>query len=243
MASGDPTPDEEPTAAAEEAEDAQAEDGKTAESTSRTEAGEASGEDDEHAGAGDEDEPADGDGDEDGDGPKARTPRRPLPRGVKVLAGVAVVAALAGGGFQAVSAHLRAREPIANKALVDTTATTQVVGDVTAGLNAILSYSYNDTSAPRQAARRILVGAAARQYQQLISVVRQQAPKQRIVLRSNVITASPVSLGDDRAELLVFLDQSTRKGRGAKTSNAAAQLLITARHQEDRWVISNIALR
>jgi Mce-associated membrane protein len=170
-------------------------------------------------------------------------PRKPVPRGVRVLAGAAVVVALVGGGFQVAAAHLRGGEVLRNRALVDTTDSTQVVGDVTSGLNAVLSYSYGDTSSPQAAARRILTGSAARQYTRLISVVRKQAPKEHIVLRSNVITAAPVTLTEDRAELLVFLDQSARRGRTGKVSNVAAQLLITAQRQGDQWIISNIALR
>jgi Mce-associated membrane protein len=51
-----------------------------------------------------------------------------------------------------------------------------------------------------------------------------------------------VELEGDRARLLVFLDQTSRRGEDAATV-AAAQLTVTARLEDDRWRIVDIKAR
>ncbi|WP_019629856.1 hypothetical protein [Actinomadura atramentaria] len=153
---------------------------------------------------------------------------------------VAAVIAAAGAGLL-VAAHRSAESsPATNKAVLDSDATAKVAGDVSAAIGRIFSYTPDGLAETERAAASALTGRAAEQYKQILAPVKQQAPAQRLALTTRVVRSGVVSLDDDRAELLLFLDQrTTRAGRPVGTA-AAAQLTVTARRSGDRWRITDI---
>jgi Mce-associated membrane protein len=164
-------------------------------------------------------------------------------RGPLVVLLVAVLLVAAGGWFLAQSLYVRHTGSATNQAVVDTTATNHVIGDVSAGLNRIFSYSYTDTGATRHAAASVLTGRAAGQYATLFGQVQHNAAAQKLKLTSRVVTAGVTRLDGDHAQLLVFLDQSSTRGDSGTTSTAAAQLSITAQLVAGHWKIADIHAR
>ncbi|WP_329179555.1 hypothetical protein [Streptomyces sp. NBC_01477] len=160
------------------------------------------------------------------------------------VAAAAVIAALllAGGGF-GYAAH-RLKDPAAarNHALTDTDATSRLTGDVSDALSRIFAYTPEDTQSTAQAARDVLEGAAAQQYQQLFAQIRQQVADQQLTLGTRVVRAGVVSLTGDHARLLVFLDQTAQRA-GATATSAAAQLSVTAHLVGGHWRISDLKAR
>ncbi|HEV7650027.1 MAG TPA: hypothetical protein VGP26_17915 [Actinophytocola sp.] len=179
------------------------------------------------------------------DDPPARADRswfgfRPL---VVALAVVAVLLAGLGGWFLFRAADLRADPAAANTALVDTGRTAEVSAAVTTALNRVFSYSYDRTEVTERAAADVLRGAARDTYDKLFAQVRELAPRQKLVLTTQVVSAAVQQLGPDTATLLVFLDQSATRADSGTSSAAAAQLSVTARLEGDRWVITGLAPR
>jgi Mce-associated membrane protein len=128
----------------------------------------------------------------------------------------------------------------ANQAVVDRTRTAQVIGEVDTDLEHVLSFDYRNPEATRTAAQQALIGDASKQYGVLYQALRKKAGSQQLVLTAKVISAGVTILNDGRAQLLVFLDQtSTRKSDGA-TSTSAAQIRITAERRGDTWLISEL---
>ncbi|MDH6577246.1 hypothetical protein [Kitasatospora sp. MAP5-34] len=149
---------------------------------------------------------------------------------------------LAGSGFRYLGAQLRDPAAMANRALVDTRATTEVTGDVSSALGKVFSYSPSDTTATAQAAAELLDGTAAAQYQALFGQLQQRVAEQKLTLSSRVVRAGVVELTVDRAQLLVFLDQTAqREGQAATT--AAAQLSVTAQLRGGHWRITDLKAR
>jgi Mce-associated membrane protein len=167
-----------------------------------------------------------------------RAAGRPLT--LVVLAVVLVVAGVVG---QVRAAQVRADSAAGNQALVDTGQTTQVVGDVSDALNRIFSYAYDNTTVTEQAARQVLTGAAAQQYDTLFAQVKAHAAEQRLTLTTRVVSAGVTRLAADRAQLLVFLDQTATRGGTGHGSASAAQLAITAQRQGNHWLITDIQSR
>ncbi|MFC4035259.1 hypothetical protein ACFO3J_27865 [Streptomyces polygonati] len=175
--------------------------------------------------------------------------RRRLPALPALLPGrravaVAVIALLllASGGFLYAARSSRDPGATGNRALTDTAATDQVTGDVSDALSRIFAYAPDDTEATAQAARDLLDGAAATQYEKLFAQVRTQVAAQRLTLTTRVVRAGVVTLGADRARLLVFLDQTAQRA-GAAVTSAAAQLSVTARLENGRWRITDMKSR
>lgn len=157
------------------------------------------------------------------------------------VAGLALAALLSGWLLYAAQAL---KDPAAsgNHALTDPAATSQVTGEVSSALTRIFAYTPDDTQATAQAARDVLDGEAATQYQALFAGIRQQVTDQRLTLTTRVVRAGVVSLTGSSARLLVFLDQSAERP-GETPTTAAAQLAVTARYEGGHWRITELTTR
>ncbi|MFL9681781.1 hypothetical protein [Streptomyces sp. KL110A] len=173
--------------------------------------------------------------------PGARRPATALRRRA-ALATVLAVLLLGGGAFFYGAHQLRSTPSARNQALTDAAATTRVGGDVGEGLARIFSYTPTSADAAERSAGSVLAGRAARQYTDLFAQVRESLVEQRITLSTQAVRTGVIELDGDTARLLVFLDQVSRRDKGAATA-AAAQLTVTARFQDDRWLITDIKAR
>ncbi|MFC9466170.1 hypothetical protein [Streptomyces coelicoflavus] len=184
------------------------------------------------------------------DTPAARPPNGRLRKAA--LAGSAAVLVLGGCGFLYGAHQLRSQAPARNQALTDTEATTRVAGDVGNALARVFSYTPDGTEAAERSASTVLDGRAARQYETLFARVRDDLTDQRVTLSTRAVRTGVIELDGDRARLLVFLDQTSHRGKGtgkeagkdkAAATTAAAQLTVTARLEDDRWRIVDIKAR
>ncbi|MFB6772333.1 hypothetical protein [Streptomyces sp. NPDC056337] len=189
-----------------------------------------------------------------GDAPAGRPPAGRLRRALPVAA--AAVLVLGGCGFFYAAHQVTSAAPARNHALTDTEATSRVAGDVGNALARIFSYTPDGTAAAERSARTVLDGRAARQYETLFARVRDDLTEQRVTLSTRAVRTGVIELDGDEARLLVFLDQTSRRGSAkdsakdsaknkAKdaTTTAAAQLTVTARLQDDRWRIVDLKAR
>jgi Mce-associated membrane protein len=127
-----------------------------------------------------------------------------------------------------------------NTALTDPAATRQVTQQVTSAVNKIFSYNYADTAKTSQAAATLLTGKARQQYDTLFNLVRQDAPKEKLVLTTIVTNSGVEFLDGSRARLLIFADQRDTAGVTHKTTDAGAMFAVNAVSQGGRWKISSI---
>jgi Mce-associated membrane protein len=163
--------------------------------------------------------------------------RPPLP----VVLGVLTVILGGLAAWSGLAAHdLRGGVVVRNVALTDSARTSEVKGEVSNAVNAVFSCDYTDLAKTDAAARRLLTGQAVRQYATLFAPVRQQAPKDKLVLTTTVTDSGVTMLQGDRARVLLFADQrNTRTGDG-QTTYAAAMLAVNAVRQGGTWKIENI---
>ena len=159
-------------------------------------------------------------------------------------AAAAAIAALllCSGGLLYATQQLKDPAATDNRALTDTAATDQVTGEVSSALTRIFAYTPTDTQSTAQAARDVLAGSAASQYQKLFGQIRQQVTTQQLTLTTRVVRAGVVTLTAHRARLLVFLDQTAQRAGGTATS-AAAQLSVTAEYRAGHWRITELKAR
>ncbi|MFD9028495.1 hypothetical protein [Streptomyces parvulus] len=180
---------------------------------------------------------------EDPAGDPGRRPQRGRLRQA-LLVVVVTVLVLGGCGLFYAAHRVTSAASARNHALTDTEATSRVAGDVGNALARIFSYTPDGTAAAERSARSVLDGRAARQYETLFARVRDDLTEQRVTLSTRAVRTGVIELDGDRARLLVFLDQTSRRGDGTGgTTTAAAQLTVTARLQGDHWRITDLKAR
>jgi Mce-associated membrane protein len=157
-----------------------------------------------------------------------------------VLAMLLGAVVLAAAGIVLLALGPRHSSGPSNRAVVDRTATAEVIGQVDTALQRVLSYKYNEPTATKTAAQQVLVGAALKQYNVLFAALQKKASGQQLTLTAKVVTAGVTFLQGNRAQLLVFLDQTSTRASDGKTSASAAQLQISAQLAHGTWQISNL---
>ena len=130
----------------------------------------------------------------------------------------------------------------ADRAVVDPAATARVNTQVDSALSRILSYTPQDATATAADARSLLSGTASTQYQTLFAQVKGQIGSQELTVATKVTHSGVVSLTGDRAQLLVFVQQTAQRA-GAAASTVDGQLSVTARLIDGQWRISDMTER
>jgi Mce-associated membrane protein len=159
---------------------------------------------------------------------------------VLAMAAVAVVCAVIASVLLATAGASATTPPDSNTAVVDRTRTAQVIGQVDTDLEHVLTFDYRNPDATRTAAHQALVGEALQQYNVLFTALQSKASAQKLVLTAKVVSAGVTILDGTRAQLLVFLDQTSTRTSDGATSSSAAQIRITAVEQGTVWRISKL---
>ncbi|TYR38540.1 hypothetical protein, partial [Streptomyces parvus] len=165
-------------------------------------------------------------------------PRVTLPAVLCVL--TVLLGAVAVWAFTSASS-LRDEPARQNAALTDIGRTSEVKGRISEAVGAVFSYDYASPARSDRAASTYLTGRAVQQHKDMLADVREQAPKQKLVLTTTVTESGVEFLDGDRARLLIFADQSnTRTGKDEETTYAAAMFAVDAVRRGDTWLIAAI---
>jgi len=125
-----------------------------------------------------------------------------------------------------------------NDALTDPTRTAQVTKALSDAIEATFSYDHADLAATERAVAEHLTGAARCVYDQLFGEVKRYASEQKIVLTTAVREIALVRLDGDRAEALVYIDQSSTRVDVNKTVAVGGQLGVVAQRHGESWQIT-----
>lgn len=128
-----------------------------------------------------------------------------------------------------------------NKALIDASATAEVQDAVSAAVETLLSYDYNNIEETEQAANDLLVNEDVREtYNSLYEEVKRVAPEQEMVLETTVSRIGVMELSDDEARLLVLVDQSATREGEEEGNVGGSQLSVGAQRTDGEWKISDL---
>ncbi|MFI0355645.1 hypothetical protein [Actinomadura sp. 9N407] len=127
-----------------------------------------------------------------------------------------------------------------NTALTDNARTSGLKGEVNDIVNTVFSYNYTDVGKTERAAQTLLTGKAVQQYNEMIALIRKQAPEQKLILTTTVTDSGVRMLTGDRARLVVFADQRSTRTDKDQTAYSAAMFSVGAVYRNDRWQIENI---
>ncbi|WP_371627045.1 hypothetical protein OG245_33265 [Streptomyces sp. NBC_01116] len=172
--------------------------------------------------------------------PRARASRLRVGLPAVLCALTVLLGAFAAWAFASADS-LRDEPARQNTALTDIGRTSEVKGRISEAVGAVFSYDYASPARSDRAASTYLTGRAVQQHKDMLADVREQAPKQKLVLTTTVTESGVEFLDGDRARLLIFADQSnTRTGKDEETTYAAAMFAVDAVRRGDTWLIAAI---
>jgi Mce-associated membrane protein len=125
-----------------------------------------------------------------------------------------------------------------NTALTDPGQTSQAVGQIKDAIEKTFSYNYTDLESTQRSVETLLTGKARCEYDLLFKALKEQAPAQQSVLATTVRDIALVRLEGDRAEALVFIDQSSTRADVNNSASVGAQFGVQAEKQDDQWKIT-----
>ncbi|WP_091802100.1 hypothetical protein [Prauserella marina] len=159
------------------------------------------------------------------------------------LVAVLLVLALAFGGL-AFFFNMRQSEAetaAGNAALVDVQGTTQVKEAMGTAAERLFSIDYNDIGKTEQAADQLLVNdEVKKKYQALMGEVKRVAPEQKIVVTVKTTRSAVLMLNDDRAKVMVYIDQTATRTEDNQTSAGSAALWFTSEKRDGEWKVTDM---
>jgi Mce-associated membrane protein len=123
----------------------------------------------------------------------------------------------------------------ANRALVDTATTDDVVAAMRPVLERVFSLNYTDLDATASAVQESLSGKAVCEYDLLFGPIKELAQEQKIVITSRVREIGVTRLEADKLTTLVFLNQTSTRVDQNQTATSAAQFGVQAERGGDKW--------
>lgn len=162
--------------------------------------------------------------------------RKPL------VAGLLVVAVLFAG--LAVFFRVQGAEAASatnNTALIDVARTSQVKEQVSDAVERLFSYDYQNIEKTEKAAQELLVTDEVREkYEKQFAEVKRVAPEQKMVVTTKVTRSGVMMLDDNRARVLVFVDQTSTRTDQNQTSAGGSQLSVEAEFRDGSWKITDM---
>ena len=149
-----------------------------------------------------------------------------------LLVGVAVLAALAVGvtGYlwtqpseEAVSDAAGAARNAAERAAVT-----------------VLSYDYETLPEDKEAAHEVVTSDYREDYDELFSVIEENAPSTRTVVEVDVLASSIVRAGEDRTEVLLFVDRPTTNKVTEQPVVYKDQVTLTMEDVDGEWLVDDV---
>ncbi len=166
----------------------------------------------------------------------AATAPRTVPLRLLVIAGVLALLAVAGTiwvwlqpGASGDVDRYDDRESAAEQA--------EAVAEEAAG--PVLSYDYRRLDDDIARATPYLTDSYAEEYRGLMDDLTAQAEQERIVVSADAIATGIVRSGDDRAEILVFVDQASSRG-GADNQPLEMWVTMTMVEEDDGWLVDDM---
>ncbi len=102
----------------------------------------------------------------------------------------------------------------------------------------VLSYDYRELEASREAAHEFLTSSYRDDYDQLFEgVVTTNAESQQAVVTAEFVASSVVRAGEDRVELLLFVDQATTNSENDKPVVYKNQVRVIMAQEGDEWLV------
>jgi Mce-associated membrane protein len=176
--------------------------------------------------------------------PKAPRPERTPSRLPLVPAWVLLVVAVlaAAGVATATLAAVQAGEPVSDRGgvLVEQSAEEARAAAIRA-IVPVLSYDYRSLEEDAAAARSYMTSSYQEEkYDPLFAVIEENAPNTQTVVGAQVVDSAIVRTGDDRVDVLLFVDRPTTNKQVRQPIVYKDQLTVTMARVDGQWLVDDL---
>ncbi len=174
-------------------------------------------------------------------GPPPSTPASGRPRRntyLRVAALVLATLVFAGLAVFFKIKHSEVAAATGNTALIDVATTAQVKQEMSTAAESLFSIDYNDLGKTEQAAKDLLANDEVRQkYESLMGEVKRLAPEQKIVVTVKATRSAVILLDDNRAKVMVYIDQTATRTDQNQSSAGGAAMWFTTEKRDGAWKV------
>lgn len=104
----------------------------------------------------------------------------------------------------------------------------------------VLSYDFTTLEEDKAQARSFLTASYREEYDELFGVIEQNAPSTRTKVGASVLASGIVRSGEDRVEVLVFVDRPTTNKVTPQPTVYKDQVTLTMRLVDDEWLVDDM---
>jgi Mce-associated membrane protein len=119
-------------------------------------------------------------------------------------------------------------------------ATSQAQGAAEHAATTILAYDYRHLDADQKAAGALMTTAYQKKYDALFSQIAANAPDLQAVVTAQVIASGVVRSGQDRVQVLVFVNRPTQRKDQTDPVVYRDQVVMTMQKSGDGWLVDNM---
>jgi Mce-associated membrane protein len=105
----------------------------------------------------------------------------------------------------------------------------------------LLSYDYESLDADQEAAHEVVTSGYRSDYDDLFEVIKENAPSTQTVVEVEVIASAIVRAGDDRAEILLFVNRPTTNRATTEPVVYKDQVTLTMERVGEEWLVDDLA--
>ena len=105
----------------------------------------------------------------------------------------------------------------------------------------VLSYDHRDLEAGQRVAQAHLTSRYREQYDETFRLVADNAPSLGTVVEARLVSSAVVRPGEDRVQVLVFVDQETTNKRTAEPVVYQNHVTLTMEKVDGEWLVDDLA--
>jgi len=121
------------------------------------------------------------------------------------------------------------------------TATSEAQGAAERAVTTILAYDYRHLDEDQQASGELMTSDYQKKYDALFSQIAANAPDLKVVVTVELVASGVVRSGDDRVQVLVFVNRPTLRQDQAEPVVYRDQAVLTMVRSGDEWLVDDMS--
>ena len=161
---------------------------------------------------------------------RAREGRRPIPALLLAVLGLLVLAMVCAAAYLATQPS--------DEAIAESTSEAQSSAE--RAVVTILSYDYREMDQDQEAAGDLMTDSYRAKYDALFEQLKANAPELEVVVSCEVVASGIVRSGEDRVQVLVFVNRPTERADLTAPRTYRDQVRLTMERSGDDWLVDDM---